>query len=175
VAPTRSKQTPAPEAVEDEDRPTAVPLFDPEAFARASELKQRAVRAITEEPPIDEARRLMEEGEPEQALFVLARLLASAPGDEEALELSQACGAALESDCVDALGSLRAKLAIVVPPEELKEVGLDQLSGFLLSLIDGATDVETVLDLSGRSRLLVLRHLRGLVERGILRVIGGRR
>jgi hypothetical protein len=45
---------------------------------------------------------------------------------------------------------------------------LDNVSGFLLSLMDGATNVEAILDISGLPRLLALRHLRSLVERGIV-------
>jgi hypothetical protein len=48
-------------------------------------------------------------------------------------------------------------------PVELKGRGLDSVSGFLLSLMDGATDVETLLDLCGLRRLLALRHVRGLL------------
>jgi hypothetical protein len=59
-------------------------------------------------------------------------------------------------------------LVVAVSPNELLGYGLDHLSGFLLSLIDGATDVETVLDLCGRPRLLALSHLRDLVARGIV-------
>ena len=162
---------PSWDADDDTARPTLVPAFDPEAFARDSELKQRAARPASGEPTIDEARRLLAEGEAEEALFLLARLLEVVPLHAEASALSNECRAALERDCLSAVGTLSSVLVIAVPADELKGFGLDNMSGFLLSLIDGATDVETVLDLCGRPRLLALRHLRGLVDRGVLRPV----
>ncbi len=154
----------------DDVRTTLVPPFDPEAFARDSELKQRAALPVTGDLTIEEARRLLEQGAPEQALFLLARLLDQLPLHAEAIALSEECRAALEQECLAAVGSASAVLVVAVAPEELRGYGLDNLSGFLLSLLDGCTDVETVLDLCGRPRLLALRHLRGLVARGIVEV-----
>jgi hypothetical protein len=42
-------------------------------------------------------------------------------------------------------------------------------------VIDGATNVESILDISGLPRLLALRHLRSLLDRGIIVVASGRR
>jgi len=164
-------------ATEDK-RPTLVPEFDPEAFARESELAALApppvpavapARAtLSEEPTIDEARRLLEDGDPEQALFILGRLLEVLPLHTEAAVLSDECRVALERQYVERIGALSSVLVVAVSPAELTEFGLDHLSGFLLSLIDGHTDVETVVDLSGRPRLLALKHLASLVSRGIL-------
>lgn len=155
---------------DDTERPTLVPPFDPEAFARDSEVKQRAARPTSLEPTIDEARRLLASGEAEEALFLLARLLEAVPLHAEGSALSNECRGALERECLSSVGSLSSVLVVDVRPDELKGYGLDNLSGFLLSLLDGATDVETVLDLCGRPRLLALRHLRGLVDRGVVRV-----
>ncbi len=59
---------------------------------------------------------------------------------------------------------------VVVSPDELKGFGLDHVSGFLLSLMDGHTNVETLLDLCGLPRLQALRHLSDLMVRGVVRV-----
>lgn len=152
------------------DRPTVPAPFDPAAFARHSELKLRAVSVAGEASPLGEARRLFAEGKPENALFVLATVVAQTPENAEAHALSAVCGAALEEECLSAIGSATAVLKIAMPPGELRRFGLDHVSGFLVSLIDGHTDVSTILDLSGLSRLLALRHLRNLVARGIVEV-----
>ena len=115
-----------------------------------------------------EARRLLQEGNPEQALFLLARLLEASPFHAEASALSNECRGALERECLAALGSPQAILVVAVSPDELKGFTLDHVSGFLLSLMDGSTDVETLLDIGGLPRLLALRHLRGLLARGIV-------
>ena len=81
---------------------------------------------------------------------------------------SPACRQALERDCVSAIGSESAVLVVALSPEELRRFTLDNVSGFLLSVIDGTTNVETILDISGLPRLLALRHIRGLLDRGIV-------
>ena len=147
-----------------------MPEFDPEEFARDSELRLRTAQPAKGETTTEEARRLLEDGQPEQALFLLARLLDLAPLHAEARALSKACSAALERDCLSIIGSTSAILEVAVTPDELKGFGLDHVSGFLLSLMDGSTSVDTLLDLCGLSRLLALRHLRDLVVRGIAQV-----
>ena len=121
---------------------------------------------------IEDARRLLKWGEAEQALSLLARLLEHLPFHADASALSQECRQAVERECVSEIGSLSAVLVVAVAPEELKQFKLDGASGFLLSLMDGATNVETMLDLCGLPRLLALRHLRGLVSRGVARIAG---
>jgi hypothetical protein len=158
-----------------DERPTVVPDFDPADFARDSEIKQRAALALGGEPTIDQARRLHLDGEHEQALFLLTRLLDLAPLHPEASRLSSECRQALERDCLSAVGSESAILVVAVSPEELKGFTLDHVSGFLVSVMDGATDVETILDISGLPRLLALRHIRSLLERGIIVIASGRR
>lgn len=145
-----------------------MPEFDPEAFARDSETKQRAAVAEGGEPTIDQARRHHLAGEHEEALFLLTRLLELAPLHPEGSTLASECRQALERECLSAVGSESSVLVVAVSPEELKRFTLDNVSGFLLSVMDGATDVETILDISGLPRLLALRHIRGLLERGVV-------
>jgi hypothetical protein len=156
--------------ISDDEHPTVVPGFDPEAFARDSELRQRAVQPMGGEPTIEQARRLHHDGGHEQALFLLTRLLELAPLHPEATALACECRAALERECLSAVGSASAVLVVALSPQELKRYNLDNVSGFLLSVMDGATDVETILDIAGLPRLLALRHLRKLLERGIVAV-----
>jgi hypothetical protein len=151
---------------ESDERPTAIPPFDPEAFARDSETRQRTAPNATS--TMDEAGKLHADGQYEDALFVMARLLETSPPHPEASALSVKCRAALERQCIAEIGSERAILIAAATPDELKEFALDNVSGFLVSLLDGTTDVETVLDLSGLPRLLALRHLRDLLRRGIV-------
>lgn len=176
--PPRKSPPPESPGVGEEDRderPTIVPEFDPEAFARDSEIKQRAALVVGGEATIDQARRLHLDGQHEDALFLLTRLLEISPLHAEANKLSNECRQALEQDCLSAVGSKSSILVVAVSPEELKRFTLDNVSGFLLSLMDATTDVETILDISGLPRLLALRHLRHLLERGIVVVASGRR
>jgi hypothetical protein len=77
-------------------------------------------------------------------------------------------GGGLERECLAALGSERARLVVAVSAEELKRFAFDQTTGFLLSLLDGATSLEDVLDIAGVPRLVALQHLRNLMERGVI-------
>jgi hypothetical protein len=161
----------------DEPRPTVVPEFDPAAFARDSELRQRAAAPVAPsgESTIDEARLLRDRGEHERALLLLEQLLELAPLHPEATQLAAECRTALERECLSALGSERAILVAGVTTDELKSFKLDNVSAFLMSLVDGATRVESILDLAGVPRLVALRHLRNLLERGIVALASGSR
>ena len=66
-------------------------------------------------------------------------------------------------------------LISAISTEEIKGFSLDHVSGFLLSLLDGETPVEMILDIAGMPRLIVLRHLRDLLECGIVVVASGLR
>ena len=162
--------TPVPDPPEGHERSstqqTIPPPFDPEAFAQDSEVRLRAAAPATEETTTDEARRLLEDGEPEQALFLLGQTLR----DAEASEPSKECAAAVEQECLSMIGPLATILVVAVSADELRRSQLDHVGGFLLSLMDGHTNVETLLDLCGLPRLTALRHLRDLVARGIVEV-----
>ena len=159
----------------DTERPTLVPEFDLEAFARESEIRQRAVLPADGESNLERARRLHRDGQHEQALALLAPLLELAPNDPVAATLASDCRTALERECLSAVGSESTVLVVAVSAEELKRFALDHVSGFLLSLTDGSLTVEAILDASGLPRLLALRHLRTLLDRGIVSVASGYR
>jgi hypothetical protein len=115
--------SPEPPSVPDEnsgDRSTIVPEFDPEDFARGSEIKQRAAITDGGEPTIDQARRHHVAGEHEKALFLLTRLLDLAPLHPEGRSLASDCRQALERECLAAIGSESAILVVAVSQEELK-------------------------------------------------------
>jgi hypothetical protein len=59
-------------------------------------------------------------------------------------------------------------LVVVTPPERLKRLPLDHRAGFVLSLMDGATDLETVAELAGMPRQEALRIVRDLFESGVV-------
>ncbi len=137
------KRTPRDLQAAVHDRPTLIPKFDPDAFARDSEVRQRSTEL--------------------------------APQHEEATSLSLESRAALERECLAAVGSESTVLTVAVTTDELKRFALDHVSGFLLSLADGSLTVEAIVDASGLPRLLALRHLRNLLDRGIVSVASGYR
>jgi hypothetical protein len=62
------------------------------------------------------------------------------------------------------VGSGWSLLAATVSPEQLKRFALDNLSSFLFAQIDGATDVQPLLDIAGLPRRLALRRLHALLD-----------
>ncbi len=57
---------------------------------------------------------------------------------------------------------------IVLPPDRLRSLPLDHRAGFLLSLMDGTLDLETVVEVSAMSRSDALRAARDLFESGVI-------
>jgi hypothetical protein len=119
-----------------------------------------------EEAAVDHVPQPTRRGEAKPIRVPLVRVLRKAPRSPEAM----AADAALEQECLSAIGSGSAVLVVTLSHRELTGLVLDPESGFLLSLMDGATNVETLLDLCGLPRLLALRCLRKLVMRGVAKV-----
>jgi hypothetical protein len=172
-AKTTQRGTPAVPAADRHERPTIVPEFDPEDFARESESRPRTEPVeVDGESTIAKAHWLHVEGKHDAALVLLAPLLESAPLHPEAIPLANECREAIER-LRAAVEWDRTLLVVAVSLDELKRHSLDSVTGYLLSLLDGATDVETLLDIAGLPRPLVLGHLRSLLERGIIAPKGG--
>jgi hypothetical protein len=57
---------------------------------------------------------------------------------------------------------------LAIPPEELHAAELDHREYFLISLLDGRTSIETLIDICGMPSEEALALLDGLVRRGIL-------
>ncbi len=57
---------------------------------------------------------------------------------------------------------------IAISPDRLRRLPLDHRAGFLLSLMDGTMDLETVIDVSAMPTGDALRVVRGLFDAGII-------
>jgi hypothetical protein len=170
---SRRPRQPAGNAA-DGERSTPIPEFDVEAFARDADARQGA-GPVRDGEILEQAHRLHLDGRSEPALSLLAHLLTRERPHPVAARLSAECCTALERECLLAIGSESTMLISAISTEEVKRFSLDHVSGFLLSLLDGETPIETILDISGMPRLVVLRHLRDLLDRGIVGVASGLR
>jgi hypothetical protein len=65
-------------------------------------------------------------------------------------------------------GSMIGMPVLAVSPSELRLLPLDPRAAFLLSHMDGRTDLDTVLDLSAMPRAKALRLVRDLFLSGIV-------
>jgi hypothetical protein len=149
--------------------------IDPNVFAPHSGIRARLLASNTRDLAVEAARLCLRNGENEQALLLLTRLVEAEPQNSDAASLLGECRESVERDCLAAIGSESTVLAVTVTRGELESAGLDPTSRLLLSLVDGASSVGALIGASGLPRLLALGHLRKLVDRGIVSAVSGNR
>jgi hypothetical protein len=101
-----------------------------------------------------------------QAEFILGRF----PDNEQALRCAANCRARLVQLYASKLGSMDRVVTQNIEPSQVRWLGLDHRSGFLLSRIDGVSTIEEVLDICGMPRLEGLKTLADLLDRGAIRL-----
>jgi hypothetical protein len=179
--------SPEDDEPESTERPTVNPPFDVEAFARASDSKLRAALStgsasrdaidvvsapeITEhtfEDPVAEMRERFAAEDYAGALELAELVLTADSGNIEAAECGEDCRTMLENALSSRLGSADRVPMVLVPPAQLRCLNVDHRAGFILSLIDGSSSVEMILDVCGMSKLDGLRIIDDLVQQKIV-------
>jgi hypothetical protein len=107
-------------------------------------------------------------GDYADALTMADLILAAKPDNLLAREFRTNCRAALEDVYTFRLGPLDRLPMVVTLPETTGTRAVDQRTRFLLSLIDGGSTLEAIVDMCGLPRLDALRVLHDLVLRGIV-------
>ena len=125
------------------DRPTIPPSFNVEKFAKDSDRRISAATRANTPPP-----------EPASEVRLMTRPRIDPVTDE-------AWGRAI---------SVRGALHVRLETEALMRLPLDHRAGFLLSLMDGTLDLETVVEVSGMPRDEVLHTVRDLFDSGVVDV-----
>ncbi len=120
------------------DRPTVPPSFDFEEFARDSDSRVAAAMPVAEP------------AEPESQVRLATRPAFGATVTDEAWARTA-----------------RGALVVAMAPDVLCRLPLDHRAGFLLSQMDGATDLETLISIGPMPRAEALRILRDLFECGV--------
>ena len=118
--------------------------------------------------PLDEARVLVASGDEAGALAVAEGILRKDPSNFVARMVAEECHRVLVSRYSKRLGSVRRIPQIAMSPEQLGKLSLDHRVGFLLALVDGASPIETILDISAMPAPDVLRIFVELYERGVI-------
>lgn len=99
-------------------------------------------------------------------------ILGQAPGDAEAALVAARSRERLVHFHLSRLGGPSAVLGLKVAGAEVRWLGLDHRAGFLLSLVDGTTTVDEIVDLSGMPRHEALRLLAELRDGGAIATVG---
>jgi hypothetical protein len=118
--------------------------------------------------PAAEMRERFSLGDYTGALEMAELILADDPGNLEAAEFGENCRRVLEKMFAAKIGSLDRVPIIIVPRTQMRWLSIDHRAGFILSLVDGTSSVEMILDVSGMPRLDALRILQELVQQRIV-------
>ncbi|RYZ02913.1 MAG: hypothetical protein EOO73_29775 [Myxococcales bacterium] len=102
------------------------------------------------------------------ALLVAEGLLEDNADDIDAQRYAQSCRDVLTQMYSARLGTLTQRVRVAVPSDQIRWLSLDHRSGFVLSLIDGSSTVEELLDISGMNRLDALRILYTLYDQRVI-------
>ena len=97
-----------------------------------------------------------------------SRCSTSSPNHEEARRCHDRCTDVLSQMYLARLGSLAQAVRVAVPNDQIRWLSLDHRAGFLLSLVDGHSTIEEILDISGMPRLDALRILYGLLDQRVI-------
>jgi hypothetical protein len=90
------------------------------------------------------------------------------PRDGEALRVAEQCRQRLRAIYVGRLGELTQVPTLTISRSELRWLTLDHRAGFVLSLIDGASSIEDIIDVSTMPTFEVLRTLYVLLSQNVI-------
>lgn len=102
------------------------------------------------------------------ALVVAESILDANPDDEDAKRYAQSCREVLTQMYAARIGPMDQVAVVAVPPDQITWLSLDHRAGFLLSLVDGVSSIEEILDISGMTRLDALRIMYTLVQQNVI-------
>jgi hypothetical protein len=102
------------------------------------------------------------------ALVIADGILAANPEDLAAPRYAQSCRDVLTQMYSARIGSLDQVVSVAVPNDQIRWLTLDHRAGFLLSLIDGGSTVDQILDISGMTRLDALRIIYQLLDQRVI-------
>lgn len=136
------------------------------------------VRATSSVPPeevvdMSRARDRFEVGDFTGALTLAEAVLEADPANADAILLAEHCRDVLKQMILSRLGGLGRVPQLAMAREQLRWLSLDHRTGFVLSLVDGHSTVDELLDMSGMNDLDALRILVDLVQQKVIAVSGG--
>jgi len=109
-------------------------------------------------------------GDFSRALSIAEDILARTPDDVTARRCAQNCRDVLTQMFAARIGPLDQVISVAVSSDEVQWLALDHRAGFLLSLVDGHSTVDEILDISGMTRLDALKIIFDLTERQVVRL-----
>jgi len=102
------------------------------------------------------------------ALLTAEGILEADPDQPDAIRYANRCRQVLTDMYSARIGQMSQVASVAVPPDQIRWLSLDHRAGFLLSLVDGQSTLDEVLDISGMPRLDALRILFSLIEERVI-------
>ncbi|HEX4352425.1 MAG TPA: hypothetical protein VHZ95_05915, partial [Polyangiales bacterium] len=97
-------------------------------------------------------------------------ILGRIPDHEQAQRCAANCRQRLVQLYSSKIGRLDRTVVQALGDSQLRWLGLDHRSGFLLSRVDGISTLEELLDICGMPRLEALKTIADLLDRGAIRI-----
>lgn len=147
-----------------------------DAIARATSIPPERTSLTESEPPVHDRlsvaslTELYALSDFSGALELAERRLEANPNDIEAQRYVQDCRRVLVKMQLSRLGSLQQVVELAVDSNELQWLTIDHRAGFLISLIDGLSTLEDLLDICGMPRLQALQIFADLAEQKVVRL-----
>ncbi|MEP7052903.1 MAG: hypothetical protein ABJB12_21235 [Pseudomonadota bacterium] len=155
------------------DARTPAPAHDPRdpvIELEFEEVRPNEPGGAPEKSPIGDMKDRYAMGDFSGALVVAEGIMEANPEDLEAPRYAQSCRNVLTQMYSARLGSLDQIVTVAVPSEQIRWLTLDHRAGFLLSLIDGGSTVDQILDISGMTRLDALRIMYQLLDQRVIKL-----
>ncbi len=102
------------------------------------------------------------------ALQLAESFLTKTPGDSDVRALADKCREVLEDMYTSRISDVSRTPNIAMGADQIRWLSLDHRAGFLLSMIDGISTVDDLLDVSGMARLDALRILCALLDQKVI-------
>lgn len=122
----------------------------------------------SEDPAVLEMKDRYAMGDFSGALVIAEGIMDSNPEDLDAPRYAQSCRDVLTQMYSARLGQLDQVVRIAVPNDQIRWLTLDHRAGFLLSLVDGHSTLDQILDISGMTRLDALRIMYQLLDQRVI-------
>jgi len=144
--------------------PPPAPVEDPAFLARA---KKKSIREDLP-PTEEEMNERVSLGDYTGALAIAEKLVAQGDGNAAVNAVAENCRTVLRQMYITKIGPMDRVPLVMVPRDQLRWLSIDHRAGFVLSLVDGVSSLEMILDVSGMPELDALRILTELAQQRII-------
>jgi len=168
IVDARSKSSPAVPSIELPPRSPSPVSIEAAVLGALGNQSGPEISERTIEDPVAEMRERFSLGDYTGALEMAELILAEEPDNLDAAECGENCRSVLEGMFAARLGPLSRVPIVVVPRTQMRWLSIDHRAGFVLSLVDGSSSVDMILDVCGMPKLDALRILHELVQQKIV-------